>query len=480
VTSRWSAVLVLACAALSFSSIACTKDNPAFCCSTIESCATAGTSALVTCNSAGSRPVCDDDGDFGPKHTCIPDPTAPACEGNDDCTMPQRPVCDTDDTGTCVGCDSASDCSGRFGTRNMCNQSTGACVECTSPSHCTAATAPVCGGDGVCRGCEANDECMSGVCDTDTGACAADDDIIFIDRNGQGTLCTRAMPCAAFLVGIPLISATRKWMLVAPGDYEENNVTLDGKTVSIVARGASLHPMSQGLPAMLVLNASTVRVEGLRLYNGAGGTSGDGIRCAAPVSGNPSITLVGVTIDTNTGFAVDAQACAVTIKRSSITGNTGGGISVSDGSFNITNTFVTGNGANTPFGGVRLDNNSTSSVFEFNTVADNIAGSGLPKSLSCTAVGTQRIANNIFFSGDQTQVSSTNCNFEFNISNMGLGGSTNITGPPMFVGGGNYHLVAGSDGVDDADPNAMLDIDFDGDDRPQNGVRDIGADEVVP
>jgi hypothetical protein len=227
-----------------------------------------------------------------------------------------------------------------------------------------------------------------------------------------------------------------------------------------------------------VLNASTVRVEGLRLYNGAGGSTGDGIRCAAPVSGTPAITLVGVTIDTNTGFGIDAQTCAVTVERSTITGNTGGGVSISDGSFDITNTFVTGNGANTPLGGVRLMNNATSSVFEFNTVADNIASSGVAKSMICTAVGQQRIANNIFYSGDQMQVSQTNCNFEFNVSNMGLGGSTNITATPMFVGGGNFHLLEASDGVDDADPNATLGIDFDGDSRPLHGQRDMGADEV--
>ena len=62
-------------------------------------------------------------------------------------------------------------------------------------------------------------------------------------------------------------------------------------------------------------------------------------------------------------------------------------------------------------------------MFEFNTVADNIASSGVAKSMICTAVGQQRIANNIFYSGDQMQVSQTNCNFEFNVSNMGLGGS---------------------------------------------------------
>ncbi len=478
VTSRWSAVLCLLLSALSFASTACTKENPAFCCSTLESCGAAGVSSLRSCDAAGNRPFCDDTGDFGPAHTCIPDPTAPACDGADDCVAPERPVCDTADTGTCVGCDDANDCT-RFGGRNMCHPTSGACVECTSPAHCTAATAPVCGVDGACRGCDADAECGSGVCDESTGACVAEDDIIYVDRNGAGTLCTRTMPCAALTVATPLLGGARRFIVVAAGEYTES-VTLDGKVATIIGPGASLRPNAFDLPAVLVLNASTVQIEGMRLYSAGGNANGDGIRCAAPVSGNPSITLLGVRIDSNVGFGVDASDCAVTIRRSTISGNTGGGVSISDGSFDITNTFITGNGANTAVGGARLMNNATSSVFEFNTVAENVAGSGVAKSLICAAVGTQRIANNIFFSGDQTQVSQTNCNLEFNLSNMGLGGSGNVTASPTFVGGGDFHLMPGSEGIDAADPNATLSIDFDGHTRPQGARRDMGADEVVP
>lgn len=482
-TSRWSAVLPPLLSALWFGVVlslaSCTKENPAFCCSTIESCATAGVSSLASCDSGGNRPFCDDTGQFGPAHTCVPDPSAPACEGTDDCTTPERPVCDTGDTGTCIGCDDAADCT-RFPGRTLCHPTSGACVECTSPADCTAATAPVCGVDGACRGCAADDECTSGVCDEGGGTCIAEDDIIYVDRTGSGTSCTRTMPCPLFASAVPLLGGTRRFIVVAPGDYTEN-VALDSKTATIIGPGAELHPMDFGVPALLVLNASAVRVEGMRLYQAAGGSMGDGVRCAAPVSGNPTLTLVGVRIDSNTGFGVDATDCAVTIVRSTISGNTGGGLDISSGSFDITNTFITGNGANTTVGGIRVMDNATTSVFAFNTVADNVAGTGVAKSLICSALGMQRIENNIFSSGDPDQVSQNNCDLEYNLSNEGnLGGSTNVTATPMFVGGGNFHLLPASEGIDDADPNATLGIDFDGNTRPQGARRDIGADEVTP
>ena len=45
------------------------------------------------------------------------------------------------------------------------------------------------------------------------------------------------------------------------------------------------------------------------------------------------------------------------------------------------------------------------------------------------------------------------------------------------AGGADYHLVAGSMGLDKADPAATLAIDIDGDPRPA-GAADLGADEL--
>jgi hypothetical protein len=471
-------VLLIALTALAAGG--CTKDTPGFCCSSVESCAGTGTASVVMCDPAGSRPVCDDLGAHGPAHTCIPDPTAPGCESSLECLTPERPVCDIDDTGTCIGCANENDCT-RFEEQRLCHPQTRACVQCVSNGDCMTAAAPICADDGMCRGCSADTQCPSGVCDEEVGSCVLDADIIYVNRtSGGGTACTMASPCATITAGVAAITSTRRYMRVSAEDYMES-VVLDGVTLTIIAPGTGLQAGGLNEPALRVLNAATVRIEGMRLHDGGGGTSADGLRCLAPAGGTPTVTMIGTRIDGNGGFGIDADECNIKIDRGEIFGNPGGGISIQAGTFDIVNTFVTGNGgAGTPIGGVRLmDNDAMASRFEFNTVAGNVSGGGA-QALICSSVQNQRIANNILFGAGADQVSETQCDLAYNLSNENLGGGDNIEGAPTFVGASNFHLMAGSEGIDDGDPDATMTVDFDGDLRPQGGRRDIGADEVRP
>lgn len=457
----------------------CTKETPGFCCSTLDSCAGTGAASVVTCDPAGSRPFCDDDGSYGAAHTCVPDPAAPGCTTSVECTTPALPVCDVDDTGTCIGCTTPDDCA-RFPERGLCDPVGRACVECVTNTDCTAGDAPICDGGGTCIGCTADAQCASGVCDEGAGACVAEADLIYVSRTGGGgTACTMASPCATIAGGVAAITATRRYMKISAEEYDES-VVLDGRDVTIIAPGTGIRPAGLNQAALLVLNDSTVRIEGLRLHDGGGGTSADGLRCASPVGGSPSIALIGTRIEGNGGLGIDAIACDIRVDGGYIVNNPGGGISISMGSFDIINTYITGNGAGTPVGGVKLDANTATSRFEFNTVAGNLAATGFAQAMICSSVQSQRIANNILWGASADQVAATNCELEFNLSNEGLSGQGNVTGSPTFVSSTNFHLMAGSEGIDDADPTADVRTDADGDLRPQGGRKDIGADEVTP
>ncbi|MFC1839599.1 carboxypeptidase regulatory-like domain-containing protein [Thermodesulfobacteriota bacterium] len=60
--------------------------------------------------------------------------------------------------------------------------------------------------------------------------------------------------------------------------------------------------------------------------------------------------------------------------------------------------------------------------------------------------------------------------------------SNNLEGDPLFVdpSGGDYHLQAGSPGINTGETTTEVITDIDGDSRPQNSAYDIGADEHLP
>jgi hypothetical protein len=470
--------LLFAVVAAAWVAAGCTKETPGFCCSSVDSCNGTGASSVVMCDQTGGRPVCDDEGVHGPAHTCIPDPTAPGCTSSLECLTPERPVCDIEDTGTCIGCGGPNDCT-RFTDQRLCDLDTGRCVECNTNLDCTDTNMPICDPDGRCRGCTEDGQCPSGLCDTGAGACVLEADIIYVNRStGAGTACTMATPCPTITAGVAAITATRRFMRISNEVYQES-VVLDGKQVRIIAPGASLQPGGLNQAALLVLNESDVEISGLRLFGAGGGANADGLRCAAPMSGTPMVQMSNLRIEGNGGFGIDATGCSITLVSSEVVDNPGGGVSITAGTFVLRNNFITGNGAATAVGGVKLDANTAIGVFEFNTVAGNLASAGIPAALFCSGTQNQPIRNNILHGVAADQVSSMNCDLRFNLSNEGISGEGNVMASPQFVSATDYHLMSGSEGVNDADPSASLNVDFDGEMRPLNGRRDIGADEVA-
>ncbi len=489
--------------------------NEDFCCVDPDRCHEYGAPGPTACTKAGE--VCD-----LPNNRCIvaecmgdgqcTDPSKPACAGGRcvACDEPSHvcaasaPVCSA--TNECEACTDEASCS-RFGDTPHCGTS-GACVACRQASNdCTTATAPTCDStSNTCRACRVG-ECGTGACDTTSGRCIAETEIAYVNgATGSGSACTSAAPCKTIALGVAAIAGARKYVVVAAGAYTES-VSIDGKVLTLLGAGASLQPGALGEAGVVVLNGSTVVIEGLHVHDAGGGANGDGIRCAVVTTGSPSLTVQDATIDGCSGSGIDAASCAVTVDHSSIAGNTaggvvvssgsstsvrrstisgnpGGGVSVSGGQATLTNNMIDRNGGlSSTVGNVKVDS-VTALSFSFNTVGDGaVSSAAFAAGVQCSAVNPVTLSSSIVFGGAANQVSATNCSFAYSVSNQALTGSNNLTTTdPKFVNPtqNDYHIQTSSPAVAAADPAAAVTSDIDGDTRPAPaGTRaDCGADEV--
>jgi hypothetical protein len=425
------------------------------------------------------------------------------CSINTDCKDTSFPLCDTSmNGGTCVQCtDGVRDCQGAL------------CVL------------------DKCQPCTKHSQCSSHACLPD-GTCADAAQVAYVRPSGSGTACTDSAPCATLTDALHAGKATVK----VEGNITDNDVAAATTSVTILADAGSQVTRSSAGTILAVNNDQTdVRVYDLRITGGMGAMTDMAVSVSG--SGTPKLTLTRVQVDNNVGIGISATAGTLTVTQSTITGNgaegisamnstlmatqckisnnngfgilamnaalnasrntisgnPGGGIEVNNGSFDITNNFITGNGDSVSFGGVVINMmNAGIQRFEFNTVTNNNAAAGKATGVSCMGPATPiTLSNNIVFDNEigssRTQIGGPNCNWTY--SNIGDSTSTNtITDPlgnkdadPLFmdVAGKNYHLKSGSPVKDAADPNASINVDFDGDTRPQGNRSDMGADEIV-
>lgn len=474
---------LLAIAAIAIACSACTVRNDAYCCSSAASCEGAELSPCMD----PARPFCDDSGEFGVGHSCIPDPAASDCEGPADCTNPDRPLCIDN---VCVQCDQDGDCDAATPVCNLvshlcgaceedlqcearvdatrCFVDDGACVQCLDgPADCTSDTAPVCDDDShACRGCTADDECPSDVCDESSGACIDEANVIYLTSTGASSgTCTQATPCNTFALGLAAVAGGRNVIKAAPGTYT-GPIDVNALTVTIFADGVTAQPASTEA-ILLVRNAADATIEGLKIT----GVIGSGSTVAATCTGS-----------------------TLRLRRSSIVANTGGGGVLLDGcEFSLVNNVIAVNGSGTSlFGGVKISDLSNPGMHEllFNTITANSGTSNAITGVECASVLTPLVfSNNIVYGnpvmGLGTQVGgSASCTWTY--SDIGpaqtVAGTGNINTDPMFVDPAtrNFHIMPGSPVENLADAAATVPVDLDGDARPQDGRSDIGADELVP
>ncbi len=400
------------------------------------------------------------------------------CESNPDhnCTLDAGGT-EPDSTTACASDDTCG------GTTPACNLTTNECVQCTD-SNATACggTTPICGAN-VCHGCAINADCVSGACMPD-GSCAAPDTVLFAaPGTPAGTTCTAADKCT-LEAAITAADTTKKVIVLDPGAYTTTGSVAIAKDVTLLARDAAIVKGGAGDgPVFNVTSGGDLTVYYADIKNGDGDTLGSGITCMGG-----TLTVSRASIHHNAANGINTTACAVSIDRSTIYSNTGGGILVSattSPKFTITNNFLYLNGSNSlsKFGGIKLEVSSfpTGSVIEFNTLVDNVANSigGYAGGMVCIASGFTAANNIIVHNAWGTSTS----NAESNVSGNCTHASSIVQESPTELAfastSGTYNLRIGASSIakDVATTTSTVKVDFEGDDRPQNGISDCGADE---
>jgi len=318
-------------------------------------------------------------------------------------------------------------------------------------------------------------------------------------------------------------------VLVYPGTYSEhinfNGEALTVKSVkgaaSTIIDGSVYGTYPKG--SVVTFNAGegvNSMLDGFIITNGTGNTIdnsentyGGGIFCD---SSSPTITNCTITGNTATfhgGISCNNSSSPV-ITNCTITGNLaayGGGISCNNSSSPaITNCTITGNtvttavgggiycfyysspvitnctitGNNADWGGGISCNNSSSPVITNCTITGNSAdynGGGF----YCVDYSFPMVKNSILWGDTAPEgkeiAHDENSTITFTYSDVegGWPGTGNINADPLFVGGGDYHLTAGSPCIDTGTNMGAPTNDIDGDPRPQGAGHDIGSDEYA-
>lgn len=393
------------------------------------------------------------------------------CEGHpdDNCLLDA-------DVNAPQGCATSSECTN--GAKPVCEPSEKICVACTDgmPGAC-GGTTPVCTSAHVCTGCTLHGQCDSSVC-LATGACAESPDVAYVAPNGtDGSGCTKASPCKTVATALTL---GRSYIKIF-GNVDEAVLVTSGTVQIFGEPGTTLRRTATQGPVFEARGTGTTVTLTDLIIREAAGATGHGIYVAP---GEPvDLTLDHVYALNNAANGLNVQGGKLTMARSVVSGNSGGGAVIS-GVFNVTNSLfvANGNGVSTT-GGVTLTPQTTSTVFKFNTVANNFssAGSASVRGVNCTLPLT---ASNTIVSGNAV---SPSCTFGYSLFDTGTAVTgTNLAGDPMFknidgldpLAADYFHIQPTSAAIDHADPVSAMATDIDGDARPQGGAPDIGADEL--
>jgi hypothetical protein len=434
---------------------------------------------------------------------CPGDANNGGCGSDGDCKTADFPVCikpSADSQGTCKAClDSTHGACGGMTPRCESNS----CVACVDDGDCQ-------GGTGVCL---------------PTGDCAATSRIIHATSNSRNMMnCGDSVtnPCA-LVSAILLATSSRDVIKLDGGDtFNENGFTVS-KDVTIDARGATLTRGDMG-PVLTVMGGKTLTLIGGTI-SGAHGGAGSAISCSSA-----TIVMDATVLTMNEQSGVDANGCSlkitkariennnnqggalapgikatggvISIARTWIATNKGGGLKLNDAQFTIVgNVFVNNGDTTSQVGGVSINTSSSNNRFEFNSIARNNAQQsapaiGVPGGVSCAADSGFTAKNNIIWNNNSYFAANQGIQIQgaclYTYSDIGPNGISvpaddpnhNQNNDPMFKNeSSDLHLTAASpSGLRQSDPGASLadpaQQDIDGDLRASPVY--IGADQPKP
>ena len=474
----------------------CTAEA-AVCLAPAETCG--GCTVRGDCSGFAATPACKSDG------TCV------QCVAKTDCSG-ATPACGPNNT--CVACTENGDCSG---TTPACRVADNTCVACVVNHDCPL-TSPVCGSDNTCGACTQDSDCTSGFCNEQIGACASDEQIVFMDPGGLGSACTRGAPCGKFVDAVPLLSGDRSYLLMLPGtsNYDTGNALINGKNIVAHAdgstfgftqaelgsgqvflqftnstsrwRGGKVSPISigGGSETLIAVANSSVDLSNLTIAGSFLASTVDAVGIAATQASEVHLRNVAITgLDaTEQGNAAAHQGTAISIANSSLVGNQ---VSIANSfaplvtkgsTLALDNVIITGAGT-TP---VQLD--STQGTITEATIA-NTNSAVVDWGVVCTSMTSPgvTISNSILWTTSSTQtgpnvISGSFCtlkNSDYTIrAHVDPIISTCESADPLFVDPSNdFHLMTGSPAIDFATTGGS--VDFDGVSRPQGAGFDVGA-----
>jgi hypothetical protein len=477
---------------------ACTRHNPAVCCTTPAECEELGVDDVRPCE--GFK-VCIDG-------NCV----SPTCSSSAECSDPTpycvnqvcSPTCSADPD--CVGISGLPYCSPE-----------GACVACLDSSQCEDPGAAVCDDATYeCRPCVEDVECASGVCLSLEGTCAVTDDVVYVSTSGTDSGdCPSGAPCRTIQYGLNYVTAQRRVLRLVDSDFSvPDGVNLD-RDVYLDTASTRMSRTSVG-PIITVDTPSTVTVEGIRIVNTSVVLSID-VNTQADVTLNAidvtrgSISVGGAAtlrVMHSHFTALSNIACQSRVEvddstfeaQSTVTGNycveanihhnrflvaVGRAIAMTHSTAQIENNLVVVQGSTSPEIAVTSTASPQGSNIRFNTFASE--GSGTGSAMSC-GFGDTATSNIFAWQSPNALYSGSACTHTYSLFDAAAGavpGAGNVTGVAsgdVFVApaNGDYHPASDSGALGAAEAGLDVSDDLMHSPRPApaGSTPDIGAYEM--